>query len=64
VTNRQAPGPLAPAPILDGMEEVRVRVPLAPQIDTLGLSIQTSDVSAVLVPFDDTRRSFAGIMTR
>ncbi len=29
-----------------------------------GLSIQTSDVSVVLVPFDDTRRSFAGIVTR
>jgi hypothetical protein len=41
-----------------------VRVLLAPQIDTLGLSIQTSDVSAVLVPFDDARRSFGGIMTR
>jgi hypothetical protein len=64
VATRQPQGRPPHRPTVDGMEEVRGSSPLSSQIDTLGLSIQTSDVSVVLVPFDDTRRSFAGIVTR
>jgi hypothetical protein len=45
---------------VNGMEEVSARVTLAPQIDTLGLSIQISGVSGVVAPSMTRVGPFAG----